>query len=307
MPSSTSSSSRWLLACLALVLLAFGSGLAATELLIRTKVEPSDLFEQHLAVYFDAETGNAAFGDSIVAYGFLPETPDFVNLATDGEVPAGTFAKVRAFFADRPAGKVIVAANHNILRRGAAPILDYDSIFGQRERPLLRITQARHRRYAFLYWHSLVFDRFQAKRRILPYGGEVHNDPADNHRFGTKPEAARLEHGRGKALRAMPRVDERSRANREAFTGMLAFLRERGAETCVVAFPMSPAFRQATRDFPVFQETQRWFRDQAERHGAGYLDLRARLDDDGLFWDPVHLAEDGGRLTTREILAQCFE
>ncbi len=275
-------------------------------MLIREKVEPLDLFEQTIEVFYRTKTANAAFGDSITAAGFLPEKPDFANLASEGEPVGGTLVKVRGFYNQRGQGKVILGANHQIMRRNSEPFLDYELIFLRNERRPLRIMETRHRHYSLRYWHTLLFKDFASNRTTLPYGGQVFVDSDRNQAFGRQSAAQRNEFGAAKALREMPRSLEEQTESRRYFEEILAFVNAQGMEACVVSFPMSATFRQEADRHNAYGEIRRWYGDAAKAHGHRYLDFWALYDDDSLFLDPTHLNDAGGRAFTQVLLESCF-
>ena len=286
--------------------LLLGGFAVMTESIIRIYVEPLDLFEQSVDVFLSARTKSAIFGDSIVAAGVIPETPDFVNLATGGESLDMLRRKVEIFFSDKEGGRAVIAANHNLMTRQLNGFADYDEIFAGKSRARFRIAEKRHRAYSLKYWNVFLFEKFDSRRKTLKHGGEIYVRAELNRRYVDKPEHARETHARNKVLQEAPIHSDRIPINRHRFEDTLNYLKLHGVQVCVVVFPMSPELRAIADQQAEFAATRRYFQQEAESRAMRFVNFWAYFDDAAMFIDPTHMSEDGARNFTPELINRCF-
>jgi len=306
MRSSISSFKRFLtvFAVLAAVLLLTVS--AATEAMIRVYVEPIDLFEQNVDIFMKADTGNAFFGDSIVAAGIIPETGEFVNLATGGESPAMMLKKVKIFYAGKDGGRAVLPANVNMLVRQLTSFADYDEILTQTGRPGIRLMTARHRAYAFDYWKTFLFDSFSTRRTTLQHGGEVFSDPALNNLFAEKSDEERSSNARGKFAEYLSVDLERIAANKAIFRELTEFLHDRDIKVCLLSYPMSLEIRSLGKDNDFVADSIGFFRSLAKEYSMTYVNAREMFSEPDMFIDATHMSEPAARRFTGHAIQACF-
>lgn len=292
---------------LALGLLGFAALLGAAEYMVRHRVEPNDHFWRNVAVFFDAKTGDAAFGDSIPARGFHG-APGFVNLAMPGESPPITELKASAFFKARIPGRVIVSLNPNIFRRSSRLSLDqYKDIYVAPREPLLRIFKQRHKERMLGYW--MVWLRggdFRNNVDVPPAGGILVSDARENFAFAEMRDAVRQETAAKNVVRDVVSEKFQDAENLAILARLAQAIRAKGGKVCFVTFPYSAEYRRAARGYPRFDEARAFFREFAAKADARYADFWDRYDDPRLFLDPSHLNQDGARRFAPEAVKACF-
>lgn len=306
MRSSISSFRRFLVVFAVLTAALLLTISAATEAMIRTYVEPIDLFEQSVDIFMKAETDNAFFGDSIVAAGIIPETGDYVNLAIGGESPAMMIKKVKIFFGDKKSGRAVLPANVNMVTRQLSSFADYDEVLTEEKRPPIRLMTPRHRAYAFDYWRTFLFDNFSTRRKLLRNGGEVFSDPALNSLFLDKSEEERQSNARGKFAEYLNVDRNRVETNKAIFRDMIGFLRDRGIETCLLSYPMAKELRILGEDHDLIDEGLTFFRDLAAENGMTYVNARDLFSEPDMFIDATHMSEPAARVFTGHAIQACF-
>jgi len=290
-----------------------GSFAVASELLIRTQVEPVDAFEQSIDVFQLAQkkgVRDAAFGDSIPARGLLFARDDIVNLAFPGERPHRTAIKLKAYFKEISPGRVILPANANMLKRPLDDTRGYEAIFSRAERKPVRLLEDRHRGYLYDYWRTLaVKRRFASSVRLEPLGGLVPIDRVALSNFSAGDAAVRWREAEELVLRDMPPDDEdwfRQNPNLAVLRDMLSFLAARGGEVCLVRFPTSPEYRQLEAQHLAFARASRAFNELAREYGVRLMDYRDRYSDPQLFENPNHINHRAGPEFARTVLNDCF-
>ena len=110
MNSSTSSSNAWLAHTAAVALVAFAIFVGATEILIRSRVEPSDPFQAWARNYLTRQERSIAIGDSTTAFGFYGNA-DFLNLGYVGLTFDAALEIVREYDRRQPLQRVVVGVS----------------------------------------------------------------------------------------------------------------------------------------------------------------------------------------------------
>lgn len=274
---------------------------AASEWLVRSRVVPNDVHAQHLAFFAGARSAHAAFGDSRVAYGFAPGDA-MVNLADSGDAVATVAFKVRAYYASRQPGRVVLQADPEQFetpRAGAA-----EQIAQYVNPPRLHSLTPQHRASVLTYWRMLLTGApFKPVLQFNPDGSRFGYD-----RFDWKLEASRLADARGKAL--LRRPDRRNWTEPlPAWTDYVSavdFLVARGARLCLVAFPVSAELRRFTDGVAEYEAARAAIAKLAAERGVRLADFRAATDDLQLYYDEDHLNADGAKALSPRILRTCF-
>lgn len=312
--SFTFSFRAWFFAVTGLGLAALGAFALASEHIVRTQVEPVDVFEQSIDVFQRARTQgvrSAAFGDSIPARGLLFEGDDYVNLAFPGERPHRTAIKLKAYYRGLRPDRVILPANANMLKRPVDDTRGYEDIFTRLERRPVRLLEKRHRSYLLDYWRTLIVKRrFESTVRMGPRGGVLPIDPARLSPFATGDAGARRREAQELVLKDLPPDDEAwfaQNPNLAILREMLAFIRELGGEPCLVRFPNAPEYRELAAEYPAFQRVDRAFAELAREFDVRLLDYRDLYDEARLFDNPNHINHLAAPDFTRRVLADCFD
>jgi len=305
MPNScTSSFRRYLLRVLLLQAGALGLVLAATLALVKYAVEPNDRVIQSLALVQQETARDAAFGDSHFAWGFVGR-PEFPTIAAEGETMADMELRVRYYFRDKQPGRVIIQgdphafASYKLERATHAYLNNLDNRFWQR-------FVDHHRPYLGKYWERFLeggphaFDQRDEVRWGWIVGREEWASLDSTVRLGQA--SARVEHHK-------PAADFEHNEFALSFQRTLTFLRERGAQVCVITTPVSYEYYRIASGNPSTLAAIRFIRQVADEHGDRYVnffDLYARPEFAGYFRDMDHLNHRGAPLFTEKAIAACF-
>lgn len=303
---------RYLVALLSISLAATVAFLAASEWLLRTQVDREDLFNAQLELFHQAKgrgVRNAAFGDSAIARGFLPPSPDFIDLGLGGESHYRTAIKLRAFFDDRPAGKVLlVASPHSLLVNDPTDFGDfYKNAFSSGSRPALRIFELRNRFFIFRFWRAFLSSaELEAHSAFGPNGGLHEKSPAAEAAYARRPPEQRRKYSQA-LLEDYERKPKYWDHVRSVYGGMVEFLKKRGAQICLVGFPYSASFRRAAEgnQFMNKQVPEFWHA-FSSKYAVKYVNLFDYFDNDTFFLNETHVNTTGARIITGEILNRCF-
>jgi hypothetical protein len=319
--SRNSKPTLWITAALSLTALLFVGFGTATEALLRLGVEPNEPFNKQIGVFRDArERGvtDAIFGDSLLARGVIIDQPDFVNLASGGDSEESTLLKVKGLYGTGAAGRVILPANAFNLQ--ASPPADafafasYRESYLNRRRPLLRTLESRHQRHILNYWRvALIKGTFRADIDVPEFGGQVPSKLDQRPNFSARPLAERVELSKitlAAFRAAWPKVESVDELFSHEVTAIhhetLRYLRDRGADVCLVRTPHSPTFRRIAATDAAHTFANAVFLRLAETYGARFVDRWSYFETDEFFWDEIHMNEAAGRKFGPKIVSDCF-
>ncbi|GJL54490.1 MAG: hypothetical protein NPIRA02_16220 [Nitrospirales bacterium] len=313
----------WSVFFLAAVFSLFFLFLISSEWLVRSKVEPNDHYAQSINVFFESDRRNVVFGDSISLYGFRGQ-PDFVNLALQGETLERTEIKVRGYFQAKRPGRVILGANHNVFQPEGdngvlrvTPILEantdprslsnYKKIFLRGNHGMWRSLRPTHTHRLLQYWKVfLLKGKFETKFQILPDGTLVPLDPEENIRYARMPETERIRRARNTVMKEIPGINLLGSKAAKIYHSMVKFLRSREADVCLVTYPMSPAFRQAAKEYPAYAAVPVFFENFAKKQKVKYVNYWDRLSDLKDFTNENHLSNLGALKIGKLVVRDCF-
>jgi hypothetical protein len=282
----------------------------ATEWLVRTQVVPQDTFGKHLRLLQTTTQSNASFGDSHVARGF-DASGGFVNLAYPSENIEYMFWKMRKQFDAHPAGRVIVQADPHLFApyRVNASFRPYNDN-EQFKSPALYSATARHRPQLVAYWSAFLngFGKLESKVQQTENGallsqGDLSALPLRKRQIESR---LRVQNHRLEQSQAVVAAQVR-------YLEMISFLIEKGAQICLVSFPVSPDYLTALAEADQ-QATPsghakiiQFFEETAAQKGARYVDARAQVTKIALFRDVDHLNAEGAGVFSGSLIRQCFE
>lgn len=320
MPSSISSSdgghgragrrALWRFATIVAVLLALFAG--ASEVLLRRHVVPQDSFADHVSLFRATVLTDAAFGDSHVARDFVPDVA-MANLAYPSENIDQMDWKARAFFAGRAPGRIVLQADPHLFapyRLTGRPEGYSEKFDGTAGPPLgLYILDPRFRPQITAYWSAYLRAGGDLASKIVRTANGALLSPGD---LSAKAPRARLFEARERILWHSQRDGDAVVASMRTYSALLDFLSARGAQLCMVSFPLSPDYRTAfaERADPLARRarasTLAYFAAEAERVGAVYVDHRAAIDELAHFRDVDHLNRAGAQAYSGRLLSDCF-
>jgi hypothetical protein len=278
----------------------------ATEAMIRVMVEPADPMMRYLALFRTADGGKVVFGDSVVMSGFTGQ-PGWINLALGGDDMDAMLAKMRLYFSTRQPDRVIIeAAPHHFAAkyRNRSQRGDFAAMLTDDPWWWPRIAGHRHRGAVWGYWSGLLRTgrpldgvRFEPDGARLNWNRFSHLDPATRAVSGANT-AAELRPLEGFA--SWPALGE--------LKDVIGQLRRRGAEICLVVFPVSPQMAAAARQWPSYATARKAFEALAADADAGarYVDLFDADLSDEMFADGNHINGFGAPMVAEMVTSRCF-
>jgi hypothetical protein len=276
----------------------------ATELLIRYEVDPAHSFFRYVEFFRSSQSKDAAFGDSMIVSGFTGQ-PGFVNLAMGGDDVRQVIQKVKAYYATRPAGRVIVqAAPHHFspkysVASGDDPVIEYLSQGGPKG---LRITNRIYRNELVGFWRVYL---------SKGYFEQTTNFEADGARLAwrwlsKKTEAERRSSAAQSANNLRPKPGFENSEKASIYADMLDYLVGKGANICLVNYPVSRGLRRVAENMPEFAAAREFFAGLAKARSITYVDLFDYDLDDAFFIDDNHLNGDGAPILSPLIVERCY-
>lgn len=301
--SSTSSSRRFALAYGITLFLSVAGFAVASEWLIRTQVDQVHTFRKYVALFKNSRAPDIAFGDSITASGFTGQPP-FLNLGMGGDSVAQTFEKLRLYYAERPARRVILEAgahhfSHRYIHDNGlpfAPDLADDNLSA------LRVMDRKYRHELLAFWRIFLdHGRFVPRETMQPDGARlVHGN------YSKKTEAVRRMGAAQVARTLIPLPGFEDSVPARIYAQMLDWLRDKNADVCLVTYPVAPALSREARGYASFAQVRAMFARMAAERSITYLDLFDSPLPESMFDDENHLNADGAHAISAEIVNRCF-
>ncbi len=277
--------------------------IAATELLVRTQVLPQDTRAGHLELLRTSDHADAAFGDSHVARGFAAQG-SFVNLAYPSENIEDMFAKVRLHFAHHAPGRVIIQADPHLFAayRVYAPARSNSPAHA----PLLHMTADRHRPQLNAYWQAFVEGIGTLHSKVQQTANGALLSEGD---FADLPDRMQTFEARMRLQNHALAHPDAVAATQDRYLDMITFLTERGADLCMISFPVTQDYLTASSaDTAAGHATAiSFFRQTAAQSGARFIDARAQVVPDRLFRDVDHMNAAGAKAVYDSLIRQCFD
>lgn len=305
MNSSTFNFKKWLFSFALVTIGVCCFALLSCEWLIRTKVQKGDIFEQHRTLFFQSEFSNAVFGDSHVSQGFTG-VDDFVNLGCPHESLGVVAKKIRLYYKDRLPGKVILQADPHLLSpsRSQQDVHLFAKEYDSKQRAILYSFRARHRMHLLNYF-KVLFKKgaFKTKFSFQPDGAQT-LDQIMSEVYSEAELKERIQR-RVQLQRPVPNP-EKSQVAHE-LESIVHYLKERGADVCLIGYPVSPSFALVTKQFPEYNMSRNYFRDLAKAKNIPYADFWDQIEDPQLFSSEDHLNLRGARIFARKVIEACFE
>jgi hypothetical protein len=284
----------------------------ASEVLLRYAVVPQDSFRAHIQLFNSAESSHAAFGDSHVARDFVPDSA-MVNLAYPSEGIAHMDWKVRTYFNERQPGRVIVQADPH-------QFATY-RLYGRLGNYPENFTEENPRRWQMFTLDPRLRPQLSALWwTFLTAGGKLESqiERRENGALLSKGDLSRV-NPRRREFMARQRIDLHRRGDPEStaalmatYSQMLNFLHEGDATLCLVTLPLSPTYLQAL-DSRTSEPAKRsrhqlleFFRNEAQRLGATYVDDQRSITARASFRDVDHLNFTSAPAYSRNLLRACF-
>lgn len=300
MSSSTSSSKAFLNAFGIAFVILLGVSIGATEALLRRHILPFDEHADYKQRFLSSTADTAAFGDSHVANGLLSRQ-DFDNFGQAADNLQTVIAKVEHRLRRGGLTRIILQADPQVFapyRLKAEQASRIAALLDPEDPPLVML-RPEYRQYLMGYWWTAFRDPrllFRDPSRAVQAARP----------FDTWPKA---EQAREAGLRVQlhtPVANPASTAAAEDFRKLLTQLRKAGVQSCLVAFPVSSAYRVAVASNSTFIDASQFFLEIANTYGVRYLDLSRAFPDDK-FGDPDHLLHEAAAEFRDKAIAACFD
>jgi hypothetical protein len=273
--------------------------------MVRSVFAPRDDFEQYRALFRNARTPTAAFGDSHVENAILT-SPEIVNLGSRGETLPLMLSKAEAYVKSGRGKRVILQfapQQFAVYRSDLDKTAVEEELWGTSE-PILQFTRPHFRKYLLEYWRALIEDPRLAFAAPAP-APAANAGPAPAS-FADLPaaEQRRIAEIRVQLHAPLPGgpIAEDFKAR---FTALLDELHAKKIETCVVEYPLSSAYRAGAAKVASFAALRAQIRVASAAHAARYVDLTESYQD-AMFGDPDHVARNARAAVTRAVLDECF-
>jgi hypothetical protein len=190
----------------------------------------------------------------------------------------------------------------------SAGLGNYPQLFEGNEAGLL-ITRPRYRARLLGYWRAYIRDGGTLNSRVERTASGALLSPGD---LSEVPARRRLYDARARLRTHSPRSDPRLVDAKKDYAELLDFLIARGATLCLVSFPLSPDYHSALGELnpatrALREELLEFFRQQAKRVGARYVDDQAKISDRTAFRDIDHLNGTAALEHGATLEAECFD
>jgi hypothetical protein len=297
--SSTSSSKAFLGAFGLAFAIVFGVSIGATEMLLRRHVLPFDTHADYKKRFLSSTADTAAFGDSHVANG-LASGPGFDNFGQASDNLQTVIFKVGHRLQRGGLKRVILQADPQVFApyRLKEEQVSRIAALTNPDDPPLAILRAEYRQYLMGYWWAALRD----PRMIFREPSRTDQTTA---RFNARPKAEQASEASLRVQLHTPAANLASTTAAINFHKLLQQLRQAGAQVCLVAFPISSAYREAAAGSSAFANSASFFLESANNYGARYADL-SRVFPDDRFSDPDHLQHESANEFRDKAIEACF-
>lgn len=286
--------------------------LAASEAMLRAVVVPEDSFRAHAALFASTMLSDAAFGDSHTARDFVPP-PGMVNLAFPSEGIEHMDWKVRQYFSKRRPGRVVIQADPHLFApyRLVNRLGDYALHLNRAgiDSRWTYLSDPRFRPQLIALWRAFLRSGGDLSSQVRRTDSGALLSPGN---LAEKTPRARTYAARARVRTHSQIAGSQTEAQRAVFSAMLDFLAARGAEICLVSYPLSPDYRTAfVRSAGAAARRERartlhFFAAEAARSGANYVDQSHAIQDRSAFRDVDHLNGESAPAYSRRLMQACF-
>ncbi|WP_170381974.1 hypothetical protein [Ruegeria atlantica] len=306
MRSSTSSSdmaNKALLRIVSFFAATLAIAILASEALVRLQVLPQDNYANHVSILMATDRPDVAFGDSRTARGFVAGD-GFVNLAFPSEGISHMAWKAETHFAELQPGRVILQADPHFfapyrLNRRFEPYPELSAEFASPK--AFHMAEPRHRVRLPGYWVRFIENGFILNSKIMQTGDGALLSPGD---FAALDPRAQMLQARKRAIIHQTGASVLVKRAQVEYAQMLDALVEKGAEVCLVSYPVSQAYMAAVGSSS--RDHIRFFKNEAQRTGVRYVDARTIVPNQHYFRDSDHLNAAGAKVFSNTLVSLCF-
>ncbi len=279
----------------------------ASEWMLRTQVAPADVQKQHAAFFRASTSRDAAFGDSLMTYGFTGGA-QIANYANFGESYIITAEKIRYHYKNISPGLVVLQADpmqFSIARYDSdANNEDRRKLAFARDEPKLLITIEENRgSLSSLWWTFIRKGKIESLVRLNKDGSRTREDRFDDYSPATR---TRQTHDFINTLRPATDSLETNR-NWNAFSEVVEYLIDQGAKVCLLHFPVSIEFQAMAEEESFYTQTKMAIQKFADEKSLPYIDASKWIEGAQMYADPYHLSYLGAPIFSARIIPQCLE
>lgn len=303
MNSSTSNSKQWLLLWLTAWLLPLFIFFGSTEWLLRSKIIPQDNAYLHIDFFKKAKAQNAIFGDSHASLGFNGG-PQFINLAYPSESLMIIEYKIKTYFQDKNPNQIILQGDPHLLSAYRESLESEKAIEEYFIEPFLYFSSFRHRIYLVEYWKTYFKQKkFKPFFAFLPDGSQ--STTSSMEKSHASAETQRKVMQRIELQKPAPGFENTESA--KSYLRILAFLKSKNAQVCIITFPVAPIYAEESKKYPTFEKARVWYEEQARKHAFQYVNYWNWYQDYGYFSNQDHLNAKSAALFASQAIKDCFD
>ena len=281
--------------------------LCVSEWLLITRVVPEDAFYKQLELFNTSASADiVAFGDSHMSQGFdAPEGA--LNLGLAGESFGQINIKLRRYLESHAKPKMIILQISPQMfadYRFTDARRDYEAFFGGKKSLQNRayIFDPNLRSKLLRYWAMFLTGEDFISRGTFTDRGSLLIDHVMDNRFSD-----------GDWLEIQARIEQHTAPDnfRElgldtAISELVGYIKGQSIEICLVSFPVTPAYRNISARYPVFEQIFTMFEEIAESHSVPYFNYWAAMDDYAYFRNQDHLNARGAEVFSARLMRDCL-
>lgn len=309
--NSSTSNSRRLIACfIGAVAATCGVLIGASEWLVRTKAAPQDTFFKHVALFNAASSPFVAFGDSHVARGFDAAAP-VVNLGYFSENIDQIAWKADRYLESSPHPQIVLLqADPHLFSsyRVNAGLNGYPASFADSPDVRLLSLSDHYRPQLVRLWRTFFANGGAVKSKVTMTEQGAMLTRGDLARWPRRDMTLFAEE---RAALHRPVSGFEDTAAARTYKKLIQDFRDAGAEVCLVAFPVAPAYRDLLYegDSDAQQQFNRaiaFFKSFESDPGVRFVDHRSLYDELSLYLNPDHLNAVGASEYGPVLQSDCF-
>ncbi len=295
MNSSTSSSRTHAVAFALTLVIGVVSFLAGSEFLVR-KAILSDSYEAYRARFRAADNTRVAIGDSRTAAAIAG--PEVENLGLPGDDLQVVLEKLKARHSLKPLSHVVLQADphqfaiYRLLKDSTGKL---DDLVGQA--PVLSLLRPYYRQYLMAHWHAALVRQFGGRVEAEQTAVKDLRDPG-----GSRWRELAVSRVQFHLPLENPEVTRVAAAYKATIRSLLSD----GVKVCLVTYPVSTAYREASGRYASFAGAIEFYDRTAAETGASRANFWSALRDDD-FGDTDHLSHQAAAAFTALLWKRCFE
>jgi len=289
----TSFSSRHYAAGLIIGLLLY---IGAAEIVLRTYVVSNHKPARNAVSIYASKNKDIIIGDSHTQNAFKSESPSFTNLSMGGISVEMMEILIKEYYRNRDPHRVIIIASpqmfaQNRIEKGNWGYNKYFK-FNMLNPPFMLYVFEK----AVSSNLAIIPDLFKRKKDDLVEWEKAGKDDRE------RRTSARIKEQR-------PVINFKQTKSFASYLRTLSFLKEKGADVCLLRTPVSQEYQEMTSDDNGFKSADDAFKKMAAQYGFKYVDFKQLpiTYDDTIFVNQDHLNSKGSKIFAPLAEKYCFE